>query len=113
MMASMSGAVSKELVAASSKPLVLAILARGENYGYAILQEVRERSNGRLDWTEGMLYPVLHRLEEQKLIRSRWVQVETGRKRKYYRLSPQGTRALEHERDEWQAVQATLKAIWG
>ena len=93
----MSDPVSKELVAASSKPLVLAILARGENYGYAIIQEVRERSNGRLDWTEGMLYPVLHRLEEQKLIRARWVTSENGRKRKYYRLSPQGTRALEND----------------
>lgn len=109
----MSDPVSKELVAASSKPLVLAILARGENYGYAIIQEVRERSNGRLDWTEGMLYPVLHRLEEQKLIRARWVTSENGRKRKYYRLSPQGTRALEAEREEWSAVHGTLKALWG
>lgn len=109
----MPESVSKELVAASSKPLVLAILARGENYGYAILQEVRERSNGRLDWTEGMLYPVLHRLEEQKLIRARWVKSESGRQRKYYRLSPQGTRALASEREEWSAVNETLKAIWG
>lgn len=109
----MSDPVSKELVAASSKALVLAILARGENYGYAIIQEVRERSNGRLDWTEGMLYPVLHRLEEQKLIRARWVTSENGRKRKNYRLSPQGTRALVNERAEWSAVNATLKAIWG
>lgn len=104
--------LSKELVAASSKPIVLAILARGENYGYAIIQEVRERSQGRLEWTEGMLYPVLHRLEEQKLIRARWVVGESGRKRKYYRLSPQGTRALESEREDWRAVQGTLQALW-
>lgn len=105
--------VSKELVAATSKALVLAILARGENYGYAIIQEVRDRSNGRLDWTEGMLYPVLHRLEEQNLIRARWVVGETGRKRKYYRLSPRGTQALDSEREEWAAVHGTLKALWG
>ncbi|MBL8803522.1 MAG: helix-turn-helix transcriptional regulator [Planctomycetes bacterium] len=105
--------VSKELVAASSKPLVLAILARGESYGYAILQEVRERSGGRLDWTEGMLYPVLHRLEAQKLIQARWATSENGRKRKYYRLSRQGSRALESERADWLAVDATLKALWG
>lgn len=104
--------VSKELVAASSKPLVLAILARGESYGYAILQEVRERSGGRLDWTEGMLYPVLHRLEAQKLIQARWATAENGRKRKYYRLSRQGSRALESERADWLAVDATLKALW-
>ena len=105
--------VSKELVAASSKPLVLAILARGESYGYAILQEVRERSGGRLDWTEGMLYPVLHRLEAQKLIQARWTTSENGRKREYYRLSRQGSRALESERADWLAVNATLKALWG
>ncbi len=102
----------KDLVAASSKPIVLAILARGENYGYAIIQEVRERSKGRLEWTEGMLYPVLHRLEAQKLVRARWVVGELGRKRKYYRLSPQGTRALESEREDWRVVQGTLQALW-
>ncbi len=109
----MSDALSKDLVAASSKPIVLSILARGENYGYAILQEVRERSNGRLEWTEGMLYPVLHRLEEQKLIRAHWVVGESGRKRKYYRLSRSGSQALEVEREHWMAVDGTLKALWG
>lgn len=108
----MAGQLPKELVAASSKPIVLAILARGENYGYAILQEVRERSKGRLEWTEGMLYPVLHRLEEQKLVRARWVVGELGRKRKYYRLSPQGNRALESERADWRVVHETLQALW-
>jgi DNA-binding PadR family transcriptional regulator len=109
----MTDPLSKDLVAASSKPLVLSILARGENYGYAIIQEVRERSNGRLEWTEGMLYPVLHRLEQQKLIRARWVVVESGRKRKYYRLSRTGTQALAEEREQWLAVNGTLKALWG
>jgi DNA-binding PadR family transcriptional regulator len=109
----MSDPLSKDLVAASSKPIVLSILARGENYGYAIIQEVRERSNGRLEWTEGMLYPVLHRLEQQKVIRARWVVAESGRKRKYYRLSRSGTQALEVEREQWTAVNGTLKALWG
>ena len=108
----MPAPLPKDLVAASSKPIVLAILARGENYGYAILQQVRERSHGRLDWTEGMLYPVLHRLEEQRLIRARWVVGENGRKRKYYRLAPQGTRALASERANWNAVHLTLEALW-
>jgi PadR family transcriptional regulator len=113
MMPFMSDPLSKDLVAASSKPIVLSILARGENYGYAIIQEVRERSNGRLEWTEGMLYPVLHRLEQQKLIRARWVVVESGRKRKYYRLSRTGTQALAAEREQWMTVNGTLKALWG
>ena len=56
---------SKDLVAASSTPIVLAILARGESYGYEILQEVRAVSGGELEWTDGMLYPLLHRLERE------------------------------------------------
>ena len=105
--------INKDLIAASSTPLVLSILAESDSYGYAILKRVKELSGGRMEWTDGMLYPVLHRLEEQKLIRARWVTSENGRKRKYYRLSPQGTRALESEREEWSAVHATLKAVWG
>jgi hypothetical protein len=54
--------ISKDLIAASSTPIVLAILAEGDSYGYAILQRVRDVSGGRLEWTDGMLYPVLHRL---------------------------------------------------
>jgi DNA-binding PadR family transcriptional regulator len=105
--------VSRELVAASTRPLVLAILARGESYGYAIIQEVRERSDGELAWTEGMLYPVLHRLEERGLIASRWGKSEAGRRRKYYRLSEGGGRALEAEREEWSAVDGLLRKVWG
>ena len=69
--------VSKDLVAASSRPLVLSILSRGENYGYAILQEVKRLSKGELLWTDGMLYPVLHRLERDGLIQARWRTAES------------------------------------
>ena len=65
----------RELVAASSKPLALSILARGDSYGYEIIQEVRSRSEGQLTWTDGMLYPVLHRLEKDGLITSFWKKV--------------------------------------
>ncbi len=100
--------VSKELVAASSKPMILSILARGESYGYAIIHEVRARSGGRLNWTEGMLYPVLHRLERERLVRSRWATSEAGRRRKYYALSAKGKRALAAEREQWSLVHTTL-----
>jgi PadR family transcriptional regulator PadR len=104
---------NKELVAASSKPLVLSILAEeGESYGYAIIQKVRELSGGKLEWTDGMLYPVLHRLEREKLIESRWVVPETGRKRKYYTLQTSGKTALENEKQQWKAVDATLHSLW-
>ncbi len=105
--------VSKELIAASTKPLVLAVLSKGESYGYAIIQHVREQSRGELQWSEGMLYPVLHRMEEEKLVLASWKVGENGRKRKYYRLSASGTRAIEKERQQWFAVHETLASYWG
>ncbi len=103
----------KELVAASSRPIVLSVLSRGESYGYAIIAEVKKLSGGSLEYTEGMLYPVLHRLEREGLIKSRWDESETGRKRKYYRLCRDGERALENERQQWLGVHNTLAALWG
>lgn len=105
--------IPKDLVAASATPLVLSILLRGESYGYAIIARVRELSGGRLEWTDGMLYPILHRLEEQKLIKSSWKESESGRKRKYYRLLDGGKRALETQREQWAAVHEALSAAWG
>jgi len=103
---------SKELIAASSRPLVLSILAEGESYGYAIIQRVRELSGGRLEWTEGMLYPVLHRLERQGLVKSVWRKAENGRKRKYYQLVRRGAVALAEERRHWLSVHESLAALW-
>ena len=104
--------INKDLMAASSTPIVLAILARGESYGYAILQRVREVSRGHIEWTDGMLYPVLHRLERLGHVEAQWKVAETGRKRKYYRITPQGRAELAEERRQWQAVNATLKGVW-
>lgn len=103
----------KELVAASATPLVLSILARDESYGYAILREVRELSSGALAWTDGMLYPILHRLEEQRLIKSLWRESETGRKRKYYRITEAGKKAMRTHQEQWSAVHAVLQQSWG
>lgn len=104
--------ISKDLMAASSTPIVLAILAEGDSYGYAILQRVRELSGGHMAWTDGMLYPVLHRLERLGYVEARWEQAESGRRRKYYRLTPAGRAQLNEERRQWQAVDDTLRGIW-
>ncbi len=104
--------INKDLMAASSTPIVLAILTEGDSYGYAILQRVRELSRGRMEWTDGMLYPVLHRLERLGHIKARWEVADTGRKRKYYRITTQGRAQLAEERKQWQAVDATLRGIW-
>ena len=104
--------IEKELVAASTEPLVLSILANGESYGYELIQEVKRLSGDKIKWTDGMLYPVLHRMEDKGLIQSRWAEAETGRKRKYYSLKEDGKKALNKRRDQWLAVNATLTRLW-
>ena len=104
--------INKDLIAASSTPLVLAILAEADSYGYAILQRVRELSGGRMEWTDGMLYPVLHRLERLGHIEARWEVAETGRRRKYYAITDQGRARLAEEQRQWEAVDDTLRGIW-
>lgn len=104
--------ISKDLTAASSTPIVLAILAEGDSYGYAIIQRVREMSGGRLEWTDGMLYPVLHRLGRLGYVEARWEVAENGRRRKYYRITSRGRARLAEERTQWQAVDATLRGMW-
>jgi len=104
--------IGKDLVAASATPLVLAILAEGESYGYALLKRVRELSEGELEWTDGMLYPVLHRLERSGLIESRWESAESGRRRKYYRITKAGREQLNDERRQWRTVDQALDKIW-
>ena len=105
--------LTKDLVAASAVPLILAILEEGENYGYALIQRTRELSGGAIEWTDGMLYPVLHRLEAQGYLRARWAEAETGRKRKYYALTAAGRKALRGQKEQWQVVQLTLDKLWG
>ena len=104
--------INKDLIAASSTPIVLAILAEGDSYGYAILKRVRELSGGRMEWTDGMLYPVMHRLERDGEVKARWEIAENGRKRKYYGLTARGRTRLKDEHRQWQAVDATLRGIW-
>jgi DNA-binding PadR family transcriptional regulator len=104
--------LSKELVAASAEPLILSLLSGGESYGYAIIQEVKARSKDRIQWTDGMLYPVLHRMESEGWITSRWMQAENGRKRKYYAIKQDGKQALEQQREQWLTVHSVLAGLW-
>ena len=104
--------LGKDLVAASATPLVLAILGEGDSYGYAIIKRVTELSGGRLQWTDGMLYPLLHRLERQGLVTAKWSASESGRRRKYYRVTREGRAQLAAQRQQWQVVDNTLRSIW-
>jgi DNA-binding PadR family transcriptional regulator len=104
--------LKKELVAASAEPLILSLLAKGESYGYAIIQDIRRLSGEKIEWTDGMLYPVLHRLEDKGMVQSRWAEAENGRKRKYYSLKSDGKKALQKQREQWLTVHGTLAKLW-
>ncbi len=104
--------LNKDLVAASATPLVLAILAEGDSYGYAIIKRVNDLSRGHLQWTDGMLYPVLHRLERQDLVAAKWEVSESGRRRKYYRITKSGLTQLATQKEQWQVVDRALRGIW-
>jgi len=103
----------KALIAASVRPIMLSILAHGESYGYAIVQRLHDLSEGRVQWSDGTLYPVLHRLETEGLIIANWRMSEVGRRRKYYKLTDAGIRALALEKKQWLDVHAILIKLWG
>ena len=104
--------IGKDLVAASATPLILAILAEADTHGYAILKRIGELSGGQLQWTDGMLYPVLHRLERHGHIEGKWGTAESGRRRKVYRITEQGLAELSEQRKQWQTVNTALRKIW-
>jgi PadR family transcriptional regulator, regulatory protein PadR len=108
----MRSMLPRELVAASTVPLVLSVLSEQETYGYALIQRVAELSQGRIEWSEGMLYPVLHWMEKEHLIQSEWRETETGRRRKYYSLRKEGHEALKVRRQQWMTVHQTLTMLW-
>src|SRR5215470_13720104 len=92
--------------------MVLGILAEGESYGYAILRRINELSGGELDWTEGLLYPLLHRLERLGHVEASWQAVSGERRRKYYRITDTGMSELAEQRRQWDTIVDTLKGIW-
>ena len=101
--------LSKDLIAASTTQMILSILRRGDSYGYAIIQQVHALSDGDMAWEDGMLYPILHRLESRKWIKSYWGEADNGRKRKYYRLLKAGEKELDEQRKNWSSVSAMLQ----
>ena len=101
----------RELIAAAAEPLILSLLAKGESYGYAIIQDVLTRSKEQMRWTDGMLYPLLHRMERKGFIGSRWAESEAGRKRKYYFLKEKGAQAMDKYHEQWSLVHAVLTGL--
>ena len=104
--------IDKDLVAASATPLVLAILAEGESYGYAILKRVRDLSEGEMEWTDGMLYPLLHRLSRLGYVTTEWRTPPEGRRRRYYAITEEGRATLAEQQRQWLTVARALGDVW-
>lgn len=104
--------ISKNLTAASTKPIILGVLKQGKSYGYLIIKKIKELSGGNMEWSDGMLYPVLHRLEKEKLIKSEWMISDDSRPRKYYEITELGKEALLVEKAQWTKVNSVLDQIW-
>lgn len=101
--------IGKDLVAASAMPLVLSILDEGESYGYAIQKRIDELSGGVMEWTDGMLYPLLHRLERLGFVEARWDAKEGARRRKYYSITAGGRAELQEQRRQWDVVASAMQ----
>jgi PadR family transcriptional regulator, regulatory protein PadR len=99
-----------ELMRGSLDLMVLSVLSAGPKYGYLLQQELREASRGLVDTAAGTLYPLLHRLEADKIIRSRW-DVSTGRRRKWYELTAAGRRRLAEQAQEWHEYSECLSSV--
>jgi PadR family transcriptional regulator len=91
--------------------LLLAVLARGPAHGYAVIEELRAHSGGALALPEGTVYPALHRLERAGLLTSAWSE-DAPRRRRVYRLTARGRRALGREREQWRAFSRAVETVW-
>jgi len=102
----------KELIGASTIPIILTILYYEENYGYQLIKKVKEISNGNITWSDAMLYPVLGRMERDGLIQSRWEVIENDRRRKYYRITTIGKQLLQEKKEDWIQIVTMLSHLW-
>jgi DNA-binding PadR family transcriptional regulator len=102
--------IDEDLAAAPATPLVLTILSEGERHGYAILTRVRALSGDELEWTDGMLYPLLHRLRRLGYVTAEWRTPLRGRRRRYYVITDDGRATMQH-RQRWNVVRA-LGDVW-
>ena len=104
--------LNKELMASSLAPLVLLILKRQESYGYQIIQDLKDKTGGELSVAEGTLYPVLKKMEAKEWICGDWKNAETGRPRRYYKLTEKGRKELEHQYQQWNFINDLIHKLW-
>jgi len=100
-----------ELVGSTVELLVLKLLAERAMYGYEIIQIVNERTDGAFNWKEGTLYPVLHRLEGNGFLVTEWQAGDSGKKRRYYKLTTKGRGHAEEKVAEWRTFSGSVNAV--
>lgn len=105
--------LDKKLIAFNSSLLILQLISEKEQYGYQLIKELEIRSNDTFSLKEGTLYPILHSLESEGAIESFETQAETGRIRKYYRITKQGKKLLEKKKAEWNKYQMAVNKVVG
>lgn len=105
--------MDSKFLTGSVEMLILQITQSGPTYGYEIAQQAMKRSDGYFDLKEGSLYPALHRMERRGLLESFWEDKETGRRRKFYRITAEGKKALDKERAEWARFVAGVNGVLG
>jgi PadR family transcriptional regulator PadR len=103
--------ITKTLMAASTRPIILAGLSCREDYGYNIIQKVKKISGGSLEWTDGMLYSVLQRMEIDRLVTSRWKIDGESRPRRYFQITDEGRRILASEMANWKQILKAMVAL--
>lgn len=102
----------KDLLRGSLDLMVLSVVAGEPQYGYLIQKRINLASNGQVKLPAGTLYPLLHRLEKDKLIRSKW-DTSTGRKRKWYEVTAKGKKRLKTQTSQWNEYAACVSALIG
>ena len=104
---------AKALTGASAQTIVLSILQQGESYGYKIIKRVSQLSGGEVEWSAGSLYTLMHRMKTEGLVESFWVEKAGERRRRYYRITQKGNKALEEEKQAWMSVHGIFVKLWG
>ena len=104
--------LTKPLTGASINAIILAILNQGDNYGWAIIKRVRDLSKGEVEWAAGSLYPIMHKMKANGWVNDYWVDNGVERRRKYYKITRAGQKALAAEKAKWMLVHGMLEILW-
>lgn len=103
--------INKELLKGSTVIIILGLLKDKTMYGYELIKEIEKKSSGVFSFKEGTLYPILHSLETNEFVESYWCESDTGRKRKYYKITDKGKAQLKEKQEEWDVFKNAIDKV--